>query len=166
MNELAARTGELSQFEELDAQAVAQQHGKARYAIARAEYTCCANYIAQWQCCHHAMEMHVRLKGHQQVVLVQPASNAHVCRVLVSAADAEPLMKAASQAAQPPPEADPATLGRGQRKRSGKSLAEQGERAFKRSMRERPTSAAGAPEPTGLHQIMPLGPKLAKREEE
>ena len=89
-----------------------------------------------------------------------------MCSVLVSAADAEPLMKAASQAAQPPPEADPATLGRGQRKRSDKCLAELGERAFKRLVREGQASAAGSSEPTGLRKVVLLGSKLAKAEEE
>ena len=89
-----------------------------------------------------------------------------MCSVLVSAADAEPLRKAASQAAQPPPEADPATLGRGQRKRSDKCLAELGERAFKRLVREGRASAAGASEPSGLRKIVLLGSKLAKAEEE
>ena len=89
-----------------------------------------------------------------------------MCSVLVSAADAEPLMKAASQAAQPPPEDDPAALGRGQRKRSDKCLAELGERAFKRLVREGQASAAGSSKPTGLQKVVLLGSKLAKAEEE
>ena len=46
VNELAARSGELSQFEELDAQLIAKQHGKARYAVARAGCTCSASGVA------------------------------------------------------------------------------------------------------------------------
>ena len=133
--------------------------------LARPECTSCASGIAQRRCSHHAIDMHVQLKENQQVILVQSASNVHMCSVLVSAADAEPLMEAASQAAQPPPEADPATLGRGQRKRSDKCLAELGERAFKRLVMEGQAFAAGAPEPTGLPHIMLLGSKLAKKEE-
>lgn len=46
VNELAARSGELSHFEELDAQLIAKQHGKARYAVARAGCSCSASGVA------------------------------------------------------------------------------------------------------------------------
>jgi len=83
---------------------------------------------------------------------------------LVSAFEAQPLMSAATQAAQPPPTEDLTTLGRGQRKRSNASMAELGERAFKRIMREGKLSAAGAP--SGVRKIVLLGSERVSTEEE
>jgi len=83
---------------------------------------------------------------------------------LISAFEAQPLMNAATQAAQPPPTEDLTTLGRGQRKRSNVSMAELGERAFKRMVREGKPSAAGAP--SGLCKDVLLGSERARREEE
>ena len=45
VNELVARSGELLQYEELDAQMIAKQHGKARYAIARVGRTSCVRCV-------------------------------------------------------------------------------------------------------------------------
>ena len=60
VNELAARSGELSQFEELDAQLIGKQHGKARYAVARAGCTCSASGVALKLILRH--DMHVQFK--------------------------------------------------------------------------------------------------------
>ncbi len=64
-------------------------------------------------------------------------------------------MVAATQAAQPLPKEDLADLGRGQRKRSNRSMAELGERAFKRLIKEGQASAAE--QPAGLRKIVLLG---------
>ena len=81
---------------------------------------------------------------------------------LVSACEAQPLINAATQAALPPPTEDATTLGRGQRKRSNASMAELGEHAFKRMVREGKLSAAGAP--FGLRKIVLLGSERARME--
>ncbi len=73
-------------------------------------------------------------------------------------------MEAATQAARPLPEEDLAALGRGQRKRSNRSMAELGERAFKRLLREGQASAAD--QPTGLRKVVLLGSEGARELEE
>ena len=82
--------------------------------------------------------------------------------VLVSATEALPLSKAASQNAQPMPKEDLAALGRGQRKRNNSSMAELGERAFKRLLRDRQPSAAG--QPAGQRKIVLLGSEGARKQ--
>ena len=77
------------------------------------------------------------------------------CSVLVSALEALPLIEAATQLACPVPKEDVAALGRGQRKRSNKSMAELGERAFKRLLRE--GQASVAEQPAGLRKVVLLG---------
>ena len=79
------------------------------------------------------------------------------CSVLVSALEALPLLEAATQAACPLPKEDLAALGRGQRKRSNRSMAELGERAFKRLLREGQASAAD--QPAGLRRVVLVGAK-------
>lgn len=88
------------------------------------------------------------------------------CSCLVTAAEARPLMEAASKAAQPPPTDDPVLLGRGRRKRSAQSLAELGERAFKRLLAEGQAPGAGGSEPAGLRKVVLLGAKRAVKGEE
>jgi hypothetical protein len=56
---------------------------------------------------------------------------------LLSEEEAQPLLEAATAAAQVPPEPDAQELGRGKRRRPEQgSLAELGERAFKRLLRQ------------------------------
>ena len=86
-----------------------------------------------------------------------------ICSILVSASEALPLIEAATQAAQPLPKEDLAALGRGQRKRSMRSMAELGERAFKRLLKEGQASAAE--QPAGLRNLVLLGSQSARSQE-
>ena len=66
----------------------------------------------------------------------------------MSEEESRPLLETARAAAQPPPEPDAQDLGRGKRKRPEQgSLAELGERAFKRLMRQQEQLGAACAQP-------------------
>lgn len=69
----------------------------------------------------------------------------------MTAEEAEPLIEKVLDAMKPPKEPAPSEMGRGKRKRPAQSLAELGERAFKRLIRQ--GGACASEMPSGLRTI-------------